>query len=129
MVHSWWPTGGPILVANDISRDRALDIFKPLDLEGLRSGLSEAWGTTLELAPATVEHLLSELARRGVPEPEVGAELGDRYWRVEAVWPQSKVVLVDGRDPERDGSLTSDGFKVVPVAETDANKLAAALTG
>lgn len=63
-------------VHDQLSRDRALDIFKPLGLDGLRSGLSEAWGTTLELAPATIERLTSELAPQGVPEREVGAELG-----------------------------------------------------
>lgn len=111
-----------------LSRDGALDVLKPLDLEGLRSGLSEEWGTTLELAPDTVEHLLSELARRGLPEPEVEVELGECYWRVEAVWPQRKIVLVNGSDLERDGSLAADGFTVVPVADTDANTLEAALT-
>lgn len=111
-----------------LSRDGALRVLGPLGMDGIRSGLTHEWGTRLEMASGTAEHLLSELARRGLPEPEVGVELGEFYWPVEAVWPWRKIVLVDGRDNERDASLEADGFTVVPVAEADANLLETALT-
>ncbi|OHU97396.1 DEAD/DEAH box helicase [Mycobacterium talmoniae] len=113
---------------DQLSRDRALRVFEPLRLAGFRSDVSDGWGTSLELVPKNVEQLLSELARRGCPEPQVGVELGECYWPIEAVWPLRKVVLVDGSDAERDGSLAADGYKVLPLGETDADMLTALLT-
>lgn len=110
-----------------LSRDGALRVLEPLGVDGLRSGLTAEWGTALELAQDTAERLLSELARRGLPEPEVGVELGEHYWPVEAVWRQQKVVVVDGPDDERDNSFRAEGFTVFALAEADADELAMAV--
>lgn len=74
--------------------------------------MSDEWGVALDLAPDLLEALLSEFAPQGLPEPDVGFELGEHYWPIEAVWRKQKVVVVDGRDDERDASLAVDGFKV-----------------
>lgn len=111
-----------------LSRDGALSVLEPLGMDGLRSGVSDEWGMALDLASDAVERLLSDLARRGLPEPEVGVELGEHYWPVEAVWRRRKVALVDGRDEERDASLAADGFTVLQLAEVDGDALAAAFT-
>ncbi|MGV0627789.1 DEAD/DEAH box helicase [Mycolicibacter minnesotensis] len=112
---------------DQLSRTGALNVLESLGIEGLRSGLTQQWRTILELASARGEQLLAELARRGVPEPEVGVELGEHYWPVEAVWRQRKVVVVDGVDVERDASLAREGFVVMELAEIGAAEVAAAV--
>lgn len=110
-----------------LSRAGALNVLEPLGIEGLRSGMSDEWGVALDLAPDLLEALLSKLATQGLPEPEVGVELGEYYWPIEAVWRKQKVVVVEGRDDERDASLADDGFTVLQLGETDADEVARTL--
>lgn len=112
-----------------LSRAGALQILEPLGIAGKRSGMSDEWGVALDLAPGLLEALLSELATQGLPEPEVGVELGEHYWPIEAVWRQQKVVVVDGRDDERDASLAGEGFTVLQLGDLAADKLAKTLRG
>ena len=95
-----------------LSREGALKILETIGVKGLRSGMSETWGVKLDLASESVERLLEELAQRKCPEPDIGVELGSDYWPVEAVWPEHKVVIVDGEDARRDASLGAEGYEV-----------------
>ncbi|OBH19694.1 DEAD/DEAH box helicase [Mycolicibacter sinensis] len=110
-----------------LSRSGALQILESLGIDGLRSGMSDEWGVALDLAPDRLEALLAELATQGKPEPEVGVELGEHYWPIEAVWRREKVVVVDGRDDERDTSLGAEGFSVFQLGDVDSGTLAAVL--
>ena len=114
---------------DQLSRNGALALLEPLGIRGLRSGMSEGWGGQIDLAADSVKELLSELGRRGLPEPEVGIELGKFYWPVEAAWMTQRVVVVDGDDDERDKSLESEGFVVFHAGTANANDLEAALAG
>ncbi|MEZ0383991.1 DEAD/DEAH box helicase [Mycobacterium sp. pW045] len=110
-----------------LSRVGALQVLESLGIDGLRSGMSDEWGVALDLATDLLEALLSELATLGLPEPEVGVELGEYYWPIEAVWRKQKAVVVDGVDAERDASLAREGFTVFRLGETDAGEVAGAL--
>ncbi|WP_125078120.1 DEAD/DEAH box helicase [Mycobacterium sp. P7213] len=112
---------------DNLSRSGALQVLEPLGIAGLRSGMSDEWGVALDLAPGLLEALLSELATQDLPEPEVGVELGEHYWPIEAVWRQQKVVVVDGVDAERDTSLSREGFAVLQLGDSNADDLAAVL--
>lgn len=113
---------------DQLSRDDALDILGPLGLDGLRSGVSDEWGGQLDLSTDAVKKLLSALARRHIDEPEVGIEMGEAYWPIEAVWLSRKVVIVDGEDDERDLSLSSDGYAVFHASRVDADEIAVLLS-
>ena len=95
-----------------LSRQGALAIFSVIGVKGLRSNMSENWGAKLDMASDSVQEVLEELARLNCSEPEVGVEFGKEYWPVEAVWPERKIVIVDGVDSERDASLTAEGYQV-----------------
>ncbi|KUI09916.1 DEAD/DEAH box helicase [Mycolicibacterium acapulense] len=116
-------------VHDELSRDGAQAIFGPLGLDGVRSEMSEEWGGQVDLASDAVKLLLAELARRGVDEPEVGIEMGEYYWPVEAVWPNQRIVIVDGADAERDRSLESDGYSVYHASAAEVTQICRALTG
>lgn len=111
----------------ELSRDGALEIFDPLGIDGDRSGMSDSWGGQVDLASDSVKALLAGLARRGADEPEVGREMGEHYWPVEAAWTNQKVVIVDGLDEERDSSLARDGFVVFHADQTTADAIEDAL--
>ncbi|AGT93585.1 dead/deah box helicase [Rhodococcus erythropolis CCM2595] len=104
-----------------LSRRGALAIFRHLQIDGADS--TGAWGQDLEGTSASVSELLLALALLGVHKPEMGIEMGDVGWPVEAVWRQPAVVLVEGNDGERDTWLKDDGFVVVHAEETNADLL------
>jgi ATP-dependent helicase YprA (DUF1998 family) len=112
-----------------LSRSGALALLEPLGISGLRTGMSEAWGGQIDLATDSVKDLLSALGRRGLPEPEIGIELGKYYWPVEAVWMIKRVVIVDGDDDERDQSLELDGFVVFHAGASNADDIERAIAG
>ncbi len=115
-------------VHDQLSRNGALALLEPLGLNGIRSGMSEGWGGQIDLAADVVKELLAELGRRGLPEPEVGIELGKYYWPVEVAWPTQHVAIVDGDDRERDQALASEGFRVFHVEVANADEVEAALS-
>ncbi len=112
----------------ELSRVGALEIFEPLGINGIRSGMSDSWAGQVDLASDSVKALLAELARRGADEPEVGREMGEYYWPVEAAWTNQKLVIVDGPDEERDSSLARDGFAVFHAHQTTADAIESALS-
>lgn len=116
-------------VHDQLSRDGALALLEPLGLNGIHTGMSEAWGGQIDLATDFVKPLLSELGRRGLAEPEVGIELGKFYWPVEVAWPAHRVAIVDGEDAERDQSLFADGFVVLNASTVTADQIEVALGG
>ncbi|APA97244.1 hypothetical protein NS506_03191 [Nocardia seriolae] len=110
-----------------LSRAGALEIFDRLRVVGAADDLAGPWGENpLGLSRAVIE-LLSELSRRGITKPDIGVEAGTHYWPVEAVWGDARVTLVEGADADRDNGLREDGYQVVTVEETDADRLAAVL--
>ena len=115
-------------VHDQLSRNGALALLEPLGINGIHSGMTEAWGGQIDLASDAVKDLLAELARRRVEEPEVGIEMGKYYWPVEVAWPARRVVIVDGSDDERDASLASDGFAVFHVDRVSIDEVHEALT-
>lgn len=114
-------------VHDQLSRQGALALLEPLGINGIHSGMTEAWGGQLDLASDSVKDLLAELARRGVEEPEIGIELGKYYWPVEVAWPSRRVVIVDGRDEERDTSLEAQGFAIFQAGNARIDDVQAAL--
>ncbi|MFE2997300.1 hypothetical protein ACFXG4_20080 [Nocardia sp. NPDC059246] len=87
------------------------------------------WGETLVHMSKAVTALLSELAEQGVAKPDIAIDLGRHYWPIEAVWREVGVVLVEGEDTDRDAGLKDEGYRVVRVEESDANRVAAMLFG
>ncbi|MGW6694935.1 DEAD/DEAH box helicase [Rhodococcus sp. NPDC054953] len=106
-----------------LSREGALSIFGELKVEATPEAVNGPWGVELAYTPQSVIELLLELALRGVAKPDLGADLGKNCWPVEAVWPEVRVVLVDGDDAERDYELIDEGYTVLNVDETDADRL------
>ncbi|WP_024794783.1 DEAD/DEAH box helicase [Tomitella biformata] len=114
-----------------LTREGALAIFKQLKVEGAASAdgtsVDRPWGVTLVHTPESVVELLVALELRGVAKPDIGVDLGKHYWPVEAVWTDSKVVLVEGEDPDRDDGLSDGGYTVVQAGEVEASQLVAML--
>ncbi len=111
-----------------LSRAGALAIFDGLGLGGADSR-SAAARRDLEWVGVSdaVRALLDELAEAGVPRPEIGIEEGRHYWPVEVAWPTAKIVVVEGRDDDRDSGLNDDGYQVIPVEAPDAARRVGAL--
>ncbi|EKT76858.1 dead/deah box helicase [Rhodococcus opacus M213] len=107
-----------------LSRQGALSIFAELKVEATPEVVDGPWGETLAYTSQSVIELLLKLSKRGVEKPELGVDLGQHYWPVEAVWMKPGVVLVEGYDEERDSGLASDGYTVVKVEDTDIDQLA-----
>lgn len=74
--------------------------------------LSPEWKEQLDLADGATAKLLIRLALAGAPVPEVGAEVGDYSWPVDALWQNAKVVLLDDGDRECMNWLTDNGYRV-----------------
>lgn len=112
-----------------LSRAGALEIFARLGAFSRPVDSDSPWGETLVHMSKAVTVLLSELAEQGIAKPDIAIDLGKHYWPIEAVWPQAGVVLVEGEDADRDAGLKDEGYQVVRVEETDANRVAALVSG
>ncbi|MBY4571135.1 DEAD/DEAH box helicase [Gordonia sihwensis] len=110
-----------------LSRAGALAIFNELRIEGVRDAVDGPWGQTLTHTSSSVTELFAELATLGVAKPQIGIDIGEYYWPAEALWTESRVVLVEGEDDDRDAALAADGYKVYRVADTVADQLAEAV--
>ncbi|WP_040795293.1 DEAD/DEAH box helicase [Nocardia higoensis] len=108
---------------HQLARAGALEVFAGLELVSPAAAAEPAWEVAAVHATEAVRALLAELARLGVPEPEVDTEIGRYYWPVDIVWPEAKVVVVQGADDDRDTGLAADGFHVVPMESTSAAEL------
>ncbi|MGW5075795.1 DEAD/DEAH box helicase [Rhodococcus sp. NPDC004095] len=106
-----------------LSREGALSIFAELEVEATPEVVDGPWGEELAYTAQTVVELLLALSLRGVAKPDLGTDLGKNYWPVEAVWPEVRVVLVDGEDPDRDYELIDEGYTVINAEDTDADQL------
>lgn len=106
-----------------LSRKGALSIFAELKVEATSEVIDGPWGETLAYTSQSVIELLLELSMRGVQRPDLGVDLGQHYWPVEALWKQSKIVLVEGGDDDRDSGLTAEGYTVISVETTSADEL------
>lgn len=93
-----------------LSRQGALEILERLRIVPGAGSLSPEWKEQLDLADGATAELLIRLALAGAPVPEVGAEVGDMAWPVEALWGRARVVLVDNLDVERDRWLLNAGY-------------------
>ncbi|WP_306359199.1 DUF262 domain-containing protein [Nocardia sp. CC227C] len=85
---------------------------------GVLPGASVApgpWNANPDLLSPAVVALLTAVEQRGIGAPEFGIELGVHHWPVEAVWPEHRVVLVEGADADRDAGLAAEGYQVVGV--------------
>jgi serine/threonine protein kinase len=73
--------------------------------------------------------LLGELARRGLPTPIVGFELGDEAWPAELAWPDALVAVLlaeDPNDPEiirRNAAYATAGWEARTAADWTADEL------
>ncbi|MQY18089.1 DEAD/DEAH box helicase [Nocardia macrotermitis] len=106
-----------------LTRAGAMEVFEQLKLLGTQAPAPEDLYVGAVLASRAVRELLADLSGSGLPEPEVGIEVGRHYWPVEIAWPTAKVVVVEGDDDDRDIGLTADGFQVVRVEGMDAVSL------
>ncbi|MGW4535413.1 DEAD/DEAH box helicase [Nocardia sp. NPDC004340] len=121
-------------VHDQLSRAGALEIFERLHVIGPAADdpaspwdATSPWGEPLVHTSRATTELLLALARYGVAKPDLAIDLGRHYWPVEAVWPDCSVVLAEGEDADRDAGLKDEGYQVVRVEETDADRLAAML--
>ncbi|WP_037182166.1 DEAD/DEAH box helicase [Rhodococcoides fascians] len=112
-----------------LSRKGALSIFAELKVEATPEVVDGPWGETLAYTSQSVIELLLELSLLGVGKPELGIDLGEHYWPVEALWKEPKVVLVEGGDDDRDSGLAAEGYTVVRVENTTATELVPMLVG
>ncbi|MCJ0906503.1 DEAD/DEAH box helicase [Rhodococcus sp. ARC_M6] len=112
-----------------LTRDGALAIFQWLKVVGVDGEVDGPWGENLVHTPESVIELLLELSLRGAVKPDIGIDLGTHYWPIEAVWPDSRVVLVEGDDPDRDSGLGADGYKVINIVDADADLMLGMLGG
>ena len=112
---------------DQLSRRGALTILNDLRVQGSRSSISHAWGVSLELASPSAQGLLQSLADRGLPEPEIGIEVGKSFWPIEAIWREAGVVLVEGSDSERDSELSGEGLVVFDTDTVVLEQMAEAL--
>ncbi|WP_137876347.1 DEAD/DEAH box helicase [Rhodococcus sp. Q] len=110
-----------------LSRDGALSIFAELKIESTPEVVDGPWGESLAYTAQSVVELLLELSLRGVAKPDLGTDLGKNLWPVEAVWPDVRVVLVDGDEPDRDRELADENYTVVNVGDTDTDRLVSVL--
>jgi hypothetical protein len=95
-----------------LSRLGALEILQRLRIVPGAGSLSPEWKEQLDLADGATAELLVRLALAGAPVPEVGAEVGDYSWPVEALWEGSKVVLLNNGDRDCVDWLTNNGYRV-----------------
>ncbi|MFJ4657962.1 DEAD/DEAH box helicase [Nocardia sp. NPDC088792] len=112
-----------------LSRAGALEIFGRLRVAASPDDLAGPWDENPVGMSQAVIDLLLELARRGVPKPDIGIEAGTHYWPVEAVWETVRVILVEGVDADRDGGLKTEGYQVFCVEEIDPDRLVAIVSG
>lgn len=112
-----------------LSRAGALAIFAELKIEGVGSTVDGPWGQNLTHTSSSVIELFATLAARGVAQPQIGIDVGQYYWPVEALWDEARVVLVEDEDRDRDAALARDGYTIFAVAGCDADQLAEAISG
>lgn len=76
--------------------------------------LPSGWAEVLRFTDATLEDLVIELARREMPIPEPGLDVGpdESVWQVELAWPAEKVAVVIDEDPQRESWLAARGWKI-----------------
>ncbi|MGC4960928.1 DEAD/DEAH box helicase [Gordonia sp. DT101] len=108
---------------DQLTRAGALEIFAALKVEASKDLVDGPWGETLAYTSQSVVELLMTLSTRGVAKPQIGVELGEHYWPVEAVWETARVVLVEDADADRDEDLTNAGYFVVNMANIDEDQL------
>jgi len=112
-----------------LSRQGVLDFMSLLDIRRGASALSPEWREQLGYATGAVAVLLTEVAARGCPVPEVGAEVGDISWPIEVLWDDRRVAIVDDDVDDRDKWLADNGFEVLFVDEVDADQVVSAVMG
>ncbi|MFD3707121.1 DEAD/DEAH box helicase [Nocardia sp. NPDC058658] len=110
-----------------LTREGALAVFDGLGLVCAEDSAVDHWGFAPTEVSDVVRALIAELAKAGVPQPEIGIEEGRHYWPVELAWPSSKVVVVEGFDSDRDSGLRGDGYRVIPAEADDAARQVGAL--
>jgi AcrR family transcriptional regulator len=87
----------------------------------------------LDREESTLELLVQQLARQGVPAPVVGYELGDQGWQAELAWPDRRIAVVltgSPDDPEvvdRDRAYAAAGWHARTAREWSVHELAAQL--
>lgn len=110
-----------------LSRRGALDLLEMLQIRRGTASLTPEWREQLAYATGAVADLLAAVGLRGVDAPEVGAEVGDVGWPIEAIWYTQGVALVDDIEAERDSWLRSNGFEVVRTDVVSVDDLVASL--
>ena len=112
-----------------LSRQGAIDLLDELEIGPGVSGLPADWQAQLEYTTGIVSEMLAAAALMGCPVPEVGAEVGDLSWPIEALWANEKVVLVDDEIDDRDKWLADSGFVVLRVSAIDPSGILGAVAG
>ncbi|MGV9370032.1 DEAD/DEAH box helicase [Micromonospora tulbaghiae] len=85
----------------------------------------------LDPAEDTLDHLVQQLARQGLPAPIVGYELGDQGWQAELAWPDRRIAIVltgPSDDPEtedRDRAYAEAGWHARTARQWSVDELAA----
>ncbi|TWS20023.1 DEAD/DEAH box helicase [Tsukamurella asaccharolytica] len=111
-----------------LTRRAALAVFASLRLVNGGGVKAAEWDDQLIGVSATLRALMRKLAQAGVDKPDFGVEVTTDRWPVDAVWHSSRVVIVDGRDPDRDCALESSGFSVFDGQRVGVAQVVDALT-
>ncbi|MEU0559369.1 DEAD/DEAH box helicase [Dactylosporangium sp. NPDC006015] len=85
----------------------------------------------LDPEESALEALVQSLARRGVPLPVVGYELGNQGWPAEVAWPNQRIAIVlsgshdDPETADRDRAYATAGWRARTAQEWSVEELAA----
>ena len=76
--------------------------------------LPSGWAEVLHFSDASLEELITELARLKAPIPEPGFIVGTgrSAWHLALAWPAEKISVVIDQEPRRDAWLAAHGWKV-----------------
>ena len=76
--------------------------------------LPSGWAEVLHFTDASLEELITELARlkAPIPEPRFNVGPGRSSWNLELAWPAEKISVVIDEEPLRDAWLAAHGWKV-----------------
>jgi hypothetical protein len=79
--------------------------------------ISPAWREVAASFEESVAALLNSLATSGVAIPEAGLEVAGGEHSIDLAWPDDRLAVVIGDDPERDAWLVGAGWTVIPAQE------------
>ncbi|MBF6340659.1 DEAD/DEAH box helicase [Nocardia abscessus] len=130
---------GALTMLSQIPLDDDLDdktlpvVYRPTATpDAADTGMSEQWKSVLDIIDADepgLPELVTALAGRGAPVPEVGYELGEHAWQAELAWPMRRVAVVLAEDAETFDAYRHAGWHARSAEVWTADELCALIDG